>query len=313
LIQYIDFTSSGPDDDVAIGQILNALGMAGTISIEPLARQEQTQVKSQDQNAPISNESTGPQVKIEKNNVIPYKKILIGIFFAIMIIAGLFIYTTINSSNNNLENENLLVSNYHDMYLNERNLFGASIALDDSVKEALYDLPTGNFIAPNGGINPTYGNENNAAISSTNESMSVGTRVDLTGQSFEITPANDLTSRAQDIPHNNPGQNLAKWKWWVIPREKGSHTLFIDAYTEDEKGHRTSINSTIREIGVIVTSAPAANVNETKTTTVPTYNNDIIQYDIITSTEKKTTPGFEGILAITGLMVVAYLVLGRKP
>lgn len=202
-----------------------------------------------------------------------------------------------------IAHENLLVSNYHDMYLNERNLFGASIALDDSVEEALNDLPTGNVITTNGEITPTYGNKSNVIMSSTNESMSVGTKVDLTGPTFDITPATNLTSQAQDIPHNNPGQNLAKWRWWVIPREKGSHTLFIEAYTVDDKGHRTSINSTKREIDVIVTTAP---VTETPANVTPTEN--------ATSAPagEKMQPGFEGILAITGLMAVAYLVLGRK-
>ena len=187
-----------------------------------------------------------------------------------------------------MAHENLLVSNYHNMYLNERNLFGASIALDDSVKEALNDLPTGNVITANGEITPTYGNKSNVIMSSTNESMSVGTRVDLTGPTFDIKPATNLTFQAQDIPHNNPGQNLAKWRWWVIPQEKGSHTLFIEAYTVDEKGHRTSINSTKREIDVIVTPAASS------------------------KNEPKMQPGFEGIFAITGLMAVAYLVLGKK-
>jgi hypothetical protein len=144
------------------------------------------------------------------------------------------------------------------MYLNEKNLFGASIALDDSVKEALNDLPTGNVITTNGKIAPIYGNKSNVAMSSTNESISVGTRVDLTGAAFNITAATFLTSQAQEIPHNNPGQNLAKWRWWVIPLEKGSHTLFIEAYTVDDKGHRKSVNSTKREIDVIKNAKDAA-------------------------------------------------------
>jgi hypothetical protein len=244
-----------------------------------------------------------------------------------------------------MAHENLLVSNYHNMYLNERNLFGASIALDDSVKEAINDLPTGNVIITNGELTPTYGNKSNVTMSSTNESMSVGIKVDLTGPAFDITPATSLTSQAQDIPHNNPGRNIAKWRWWVIPREDGPHTLFIEAYTVDDKGRHTSINSTKREIDVVVKSAPptpavAANVTAPINVTAPAENvteaapaveeapveeaapaeGNVTEEaapaaenaTAETASAQQSQPGFEGIFAITGFLSIAYLVLGRK-
>lgn len=214
-----------------------------------------------------------------------------------------------------MAHENLLVSNYHNMYLNERNLFGASIALDDSVKEAQNDLPTGNVVTTNGELTPTYGNKSNVTMSSTNESMSVGIKVDLTGPAFDITPATSLTSQAQDIPHNNPGRNIAKWRWWVIPREEGPRTLFIEAYTVDDKGRHTSINSTKREIDVVVKSAPPTPAEEVapveaapaENVTAPAAANETAA-----PAAQPAQPGFEGIFAITGLPAVAYLVLGRK-
>jgi S-layer protein (TIGR01567 family) len=56
------------------------------------------------------------------------------------------------------------------------------------------------------------------------------------------------------------------------------------------------------------TTAPAENVTTTKTTTAPAENNTTTT----TNTTKKTTPGFESIFALTGLLAVAYLVLSRR-
>ena len=57
------------------------------------------------------------------------------------------------------------------------------------------------------------------------------------------------------------------------------------------------------------TTAPAENVTTTTTkTTAPAENNTTTT----TNTTKKTTPGFESIFALTGLLAVAYLVLSRR-
>jgi S-layer protein (TIGR01567 family) len=57
------------------------------------------------------------------------------------------------------------------------------------------------------------------------------------------------------------------------------------------------------------TNAPAENVTTTTTkTTAPAANNTTTT----TNTTKKTTPGFESIFALTGLLAVAYLVLSRR-
>ena len=236
-----------------------------------------------------------------------------------------------------LDHENLLVSNYHNMYLNEKHQFGAYVALDDSVEEALIDLPTGSAIS-NGKITPTFGNKSNVTMVSTNQTMSVGTRVNLTGQTFDIMPADSLTSGPQDIPHGNPGQNIAKWRWWVIPREEGSHSLFIEAYTVDKEGHRTSINSTQKQIDVIVSPAvstpalipPAARgtdaaeeveeapaVNETEVVAEEDIHGaarkaeEAVEETAEAATEP-ATPGFDSIFAITGFLAVAYFILGKR-
>ena len=107
-IQYIDFTSRSPDNEEAIGQILNALGMAGST---PIPQPEQAQVKSQnnsiqndqhtkDHNAPIFNKSTGSQVKIEKDNIIPKNMVINVLIFVIMVITAWFIFTNIIHPNN---------------------------------------------------------------------------------------------------------------------------------------------------------------------------------------------------------------------
>jgi len=236
-----------------------------------------------------------------------------------------------------LDHENLLVSNYHNMYLNEKHLFGAYVALDDSVEEALIDLPTGSAIS-NGKITPTFGNKSNVTMVSTNQTMSVGTRVNLTGQTFDIMPADSLTSGPQDIPHGNPGQNIAKWRWWVIPREEGSHSLFIEAYTVDKEGHRTSINSTQKQIDVIVSPAvstpalipPAARGTDTAegVEEAPAVNEtEVVAEEDIHGAARKAeeaveetaeaasesaTPGFDSIFAITGFLAVAYFILGKR-
>ena len=54
------------------------------------------------------------------------------------------------------------------------------------------------------------------------------------------------------------------------------------------------------------TTAPAENVTTTTTTTTPAENNTNA------SAAAKTTPGFESIFALTGLLAVAYLVLSRR-
>jgi hypothetical protein len=223
-------------------------------------------------------------------------------------IAGFGVELEFDKTNNSppikasLVHQNLLASDYKEMYLNKRNLFGASIALDDSVKEALNEIPTGTIIT-NSGIKTTYGDPNNTTMVSTNESMSVGTRVDLSGAAFYIEPATKQTSEAQDIPTNNPHRNFAMWKWWVTPLEKGTQTLFIEAYTVDDKGHRKPINSTKKEIDVIVISTPGAEV---------TAPEDSYLGNETAEAAKEAAPGFESIFAITGLLAVAYLVLGRR-
>jgi hypothetical protein len=104
-IQYIDFTSRSPDNEEAIGQILNALGMSGSTHIKPIEQPEQAQGKSQnnsiqndhhtkDHNAPISHKTTGFGV----------------IVFVFMVLAAFFIYANLIHTNN-LGNSNVYVPN----------------------------------------------------------------------------------------------------------------------------------------------------------------------------------------------------------
>jgi PGF-CTERM protein len=220
--------------------------------------------------------------------------------------------------------ENLLASDYHYMYRNEDNLFGVNIALDDSIKEAISDLPTGNVInvIADGKITPTYGNKSNVTMVSTNQPMSSGLRVDLTApETFKITPATSLTSEAQYIPYGNPGQNFATWKWYVKPLVEGPGTLTIEAYTVDDKGHKRNINSTLKEIEVIAISAPT-NVTAAAEKVAAAKENLTAAAEKVAAAKENATaaapaaakeqPGFEGVFAIAGLLAAAYLVLGKR-
>jgi len=207
--------------------------------------------------------------------------------------------------------EKLLVSNYHDMYLNTVYKFGAIVALDDSVKEARMEIPTG-IIVTKGGIEYTKGNTNNTTIVSTNQSMLVGTKVDLSGANFKIEPVGNLSSRTQNIPHNNPGQNYAMWEWYVTPQLPGEQTLHVEAYTVNDKGPDTKINFTDIPIHVTVLSAPVSLTPSYVAPTNVTSANVTAPAAAPVTAQARKTPGFEGIFAITGLLAVAYLVLGRK-
>ena len=212
-----------------------------------------------------------------------------------------------------LVHQNLLVSDYHEMYYKKQNLFGASIALDDSVPAAQAALPTGNIII-NHEIKATFGNSNNTSMASTNEPMSAGTRIDLSGRKdeFLIEYATNITGEVQLIPTSKPKQNFAVWKWYVTPLKMDeSLTLFIEAYTVDDKGHRMSINSTKKEIDVIAIPTPGAEevAFEAKDEAAVAAEEKVNE---TAEAAKEAAPGFEGIFAITGLLAVAYLVLGRR-
>ncbi len=225
--------------------------------------------------------------------------------------------------------ENVLYSDYHDMYANVRYLFGVCIARNDSLKEAQSHIPTGiSLNATKGGeITYTYGHPSNITVVPMNVSKSAGAGVNLTGDgTFIITPTSPETSKVLAIPDNNPGHNFAIWQWWVEPQKEGFHTLFLDVYTVDIKGQHTPLESKNMQIDVAVIPAPPtlANVTapakaENVTTPAPAAAEKPANATAAAKPANATapaaatkTPGFEGIFAITDLMAVAYLVLGRK-
>ena len=239
---------------------------------------------------------------------------------------------------------NVLYSDYHDMYANEIYLFGVYIARNDSIKEAQSQVPTGITLnATNaGGITYTYGNISNIKKVPMNVSTSAGAGADLTGdKAFIITPTSPETSKVLTIPDNNPGHNFVMWQWWVEPLTKGPHTLFLNVYTVDGKGLQTPLESknfpinvaVIQALPTLITAPPEKpananvimpakaqadeNVSKAAAAAAPaaaeTKPANATRPANVTKPAAKPTPGFEGIFAITGLMAVAYLVLGRKP
>lgn len=192
---------------------------------------------------------------------------------------------------------------------------------------------------------------NHSSASSANVTMNVSrlAGVNLTGDgTFIITRRKPLPSEyeLQEITDNNPGRNLASWLWWVEPQQKGSHTLFLYTYTVGDTGQHKQIDFKHITIDVTVIAPPtpvapadvtaATNVtpvtpveevppaevtpvnvtpamvaNETENVTAPAPAAPA-NVTPAAPTPVKPTPGFEGLFAITGLMAVAYLVLGRK-
>jgi hypothetical protein len=222
---------------------------------------------------------------------------------------------------------NIFYSNFHEMNAKERNLFGACVALNDSIEAAKKKIPTGTKVGRNA-LNASnesikvgeieFGNDSKIGKESLKVSRSAG--VNLTGDdTFIITPG---TPEVQGISDNNPGHNYAAWSWWVEPLKEGSHTLFLTAYAIDNNGKRTPFDVEYIPIKVIVIPAPptravpanvtasaaASAANVTKNVTAPAKP----AAENVSRPAATKTPGFEGILAIAGLMAVAYLVLGRK-
>lgn len=169
----------------------------------------------------------------------------------------------------------------------------------------------------------------------------------LTGaRAFDITAEDIETSTTQIIPRSNPpGQNIARWNWHVVPRELGPHTLYLHAYRIYDNGTHETISYADISIDVTVIRAPstlavptnvtaltnmtatAENVSEAATEeAAPVEEPAVVENETAeapaaaeaaknagNATEPaKTEPGFESVFAITGLLAVAYMVLGRK-
>jgi hypothetical protein len=263
--------------------------------------------------------------------------VLIGVIitaFATIIAPNLpFIYEKIYGQEQ-LTAGNIFYSDFHEMNAKERNLFGACVALKDSIEAAKKKIPTGIKVgrnALNASNESIEGGEiefgNNSKIGNVSLKVSRSAGVNLTGDgTFIITPG---TPVVQGISDNNPDHNYATWFWWVEPLKEGSHTLLLTAYAVDDNGKRTPFDVEQIPIKVIVIPAPptravpAANVtapaaapaaNVTKNVTAPAKpaTENVSKPANATAPAATKTPGFEGILAITGLTAVAYLVLRRK-
>ena len=172
----------------------------------------------------------------------------------------------------------VLYSDFHEMDAGKIYSFGASVALKDSIEAAKKTIPTGIKIggdALNASTESIEGGEtefgNDTKIGHETMKVSRSAKLILTGEdreTFSITPK---TPEVLGITDNNPGHNYATWLWLVKPLKKGSHTLYLYAYSVDDNGNLKQFDSKTIPIKVIVASAqstPAVPANVTSPTNV---------------------------------------------
>jgi hypothetical protein len=205
----------------------------------------------------------------------------------------------------------IIHSEYAKMNQSETYAFVACIALSDSIETAKSDIK--NF---------THASDESHIIS--NDSTEVAKIESETSPTIKKTPINiskDMMganlsplkhgtflvsliipkTETQRIPKNDPKHNYATWIWDVTPTIVGTNDLILSVY--DAEGHHREANIPITVIPITVTVTPA--VEETAAEAEAKANETA-------EAAKKEAPGFESVFAVTGLLAVAYLVLGRR-
>jgi hypothetical protein len=198
-------------------------------------------------------------------------------------------------------------SKIKNMILDETYTFSAYVARSDSINAARTRITTGNdvgerpiFVLNNSLIYPDFLTGSQVFVSNVTI-IPPEIQVDLNGDAFKITR---LTTDVIQIPVDRTGNNYGIWYWSVKPIEKGTHTLVLTPYEPNSKkpirgGGPIRIEVTVKENVTTTTTT-------TKTETTPAGVNNT------TEATKKTTPGFESVFALTGLLGVAYLALSRR-
>jgi PGF-CTERM protein len=226
---------------------------------------------------------------------------------------------------------NVLYSHFHEMNAKERYMFGACVALNDSIEAAKKIIPTGTVRRKSlntlneslGASEQEYGN--NTKIDNESLGLGVSKRAELylTGDgTFSITPQ---TPAGLWISDNNPGHNYATWMWLVEPRIEGFHTLLLTAYAVDDNGKRTQLDVKHIPIEVIVTAAAEAassgeavkqameKINQMNLNLSPEQLQQKAEEELKKQvSEQKQQPGFEAALALLAVLAVVGMIRRRN-
>ena len=208
-------------------------------------------------------------------------------------------------------------SNIKKMILDKTYTFSAYVARNDSIDGARRRITTGvdsgEWSVPvlnNTLINTDFWTGSKVFVSKVTI-MHPEIEADLRGDAFEISR---LTPAIQTIPVDRRGKNYGLWLWNVRPTKPGTQFLELTPYEVPTKtsigGGSIRIEVTVEENIIAIPPAPvveaapaAAAVAEEKVTEAATK---------AAEKAEKATPGFESIFAITGLLAVAFLILGRR-
>lgn len=121
-----------------------------------------------------------------------------------------------------------------------------------------------------------------------------------------------------NISVDKPGHNYGFWLWTVTPTQEGTHLLWLIAEEVLENGEVTFIESVEIPIEVIVNPetgpVEAEEAVAEAEAAVEEAEAEVEEAEAEQAAENatETVPGFGSIFALTGLLAVAYLVLGRK-
>jgi hypothetical protein len=205
------------------------------------------------------------------------------------------------------------------MILDKTYTFSAYVARNDSIDAARRKITTGTDVGErpipvlnNTLIYPDFWTGSQVFVSNVTI-IHPEIQVDLAGDAFEISRL--TTNVIQTIPVDRTGKNYGIWLWSVKPTEKGTHFLELVPYEVPSKtpigGGSIRIEVTVNENVTETAGAEAAPVEETKAVEEPVAE-AAPAAENATAEPAKEQPGFESIFAITGLLAVAFLVLGKR-
>ena len=243
-------------------------------------------------------------------------------------------------------------SNIKKMILGKTYTFSAYVARNDSIEAARRKITTGNDsgersvpVLNNTLIVPDVYTKSQVFVSSVTI-MQPKIQVDLARDVFKIFRQ---TTEYLTIPIDRRGKNYGIWLWSVTPIEEGTHFLELLPYELPSKtpigGGTIRIEVTVKEnVTALTTDLAAAKEKVTAATEAEAAAKENLtaateakavatekvaeakaveaKAEAVAAAENKTAeaapatekkaPGFEGLFAITGLLAVAYLVLGKR-
>ncbi|GEM_PF-1590135 len=216
-------------------------------------------------------------------------------------------------ANKAMANGRIIYPDIKEMNLSETYTFSAYIARNDSIETAkrkiTADSDVGEKSIPilNNSFSDTRRDvRTGAIIDQKSLKISPRMRADLKGDyTFRISRIYPDPPYILNISVDNPGHNYGLWLWSVTPTEKGTHHLELIANEVHENADVTFIESATIPIEVIVKTEP---VVEEFAAGEPVVDEPVEA----PKEEAEGIPGFEAIFAVTGLLAVAYLKLGRR-